>query len=78
MLKVNLLFIIKILVVTTSKEAPSMFPADHSSQQRPSNLMTFGEPLAQLSNGCTVQGTPGLWAIHSLSLCDSVDAILHV
>ena len=29
---------------------PSMFPADRSSQQRPTNMATFGEPLAQPSD----------------------------
>ena len=75
MLKVNLLFIVKILVSTTSKVAPSMFSADHSLQQRPANLMMFVEPLAQPSNGSTVQGTPGLQAIHSLSTCNSIECI---
>ena len=48
MLKVNLLFIVKKTWFRQPLNAEYVtFPADRSSQRRPANMATFGEPLAQ-------------------------------
>ena len=48
MLKVNLLFIVKKTWFRQPLNAEYVtFPADRSSQRRPANMTTFGEPLAQ-------------------------------
>lgn len=51
MLKVNLLFIVKKVWLRQPLNGEYVtFPADRSSQQRPANITTFGEPLAQPSD----------------------------
>ena len=48
MLKVNLLFIVKKTWFRQPLNAEYVtFPVDRSSQRRPANMATFGEPLAQ-------------------------------
>ena len=65
MLKVNLLFIVKKAWFRQPLYREYVtFPADRSSQQRPANMTTFGEPLVQPS---------GLWEIHILSACYSAE-----
>ena len=49
MLKAILLFIVKKAWFRQPLNAEYVtFPADRSSQRRPANMTTFGEPLAQL------------------------------
>ena len=61
MLKVNLLFIVKSAWFRQPLNAEYVtFPADRSSQRRPANMTTFGEPLAQPPMFLKSKEPPGL------------------
>ena len=60
-LKVNLLFIVKKAWFRQPLNAEYVtFPAERSSQRRPANMTTFGEPLAQPPMFLKSKEPPGL------------------
>ena len=74
MLKVNLLFIVKKAWFRQPLNAKYVtFPADRSSQRRPANMTTFGEPLTQPPMFLKSKEPPGLWEIHIPSACYSAE-----
>ena len=61
MLKVNLVFIVKKAWFRQPLNAEYVtFPAERSSQRRPANMTTFGEPLAQPPMFLKSKEPPGL------------------